>query len=246
MKKRVTCLILGVLLITLLVLAVSAQNNRNATNNIQNNAAQQQNNQIGNNKTANQTQQQNTVQNTVRTRVQDRTNLTFIPWQKRNESECMQGCNCRGAVVTCETENGKTMSIQAGRSGNTIVITTQRTNASTELELEQELTEGNQTKLKAKLSNGERKELKIMPDEAETKIREKLRVKECTSENNCSLELKEENQQLRYEMQIQRHSKILGIFSKKMRVRAEVDAETGELLQVDKPWWAFLATEPEE
>jgi hypothetical protein len=31
-----------------------------------------------------------------------------------------------------------------------------------------------------------------------------------------------------------------------MDVQAQVDAETGELLKVKKPWWAFLASEPQE
>jgi hypothetical protein len=30
-----------------------------------------------------------------------------------------------------------------------------------------------------------------------------------------------------------------------MQVQAQVDAETGEIIQVNKPWWAFLAVEPE-
>ena len=48
--------------------------------------------------------------------------LRFTPYQKRNESECLEGCRCNGAVMTCKTENGKEMTIQAGRSGKTIKI----------------------------------------------------------------------------------------------------------------------------
>jgi len=31
-----------------------------------------------------------------------------------------------------------------------------------------------------------------------------------------------------------------------MNVEAQVDAETGEIIRVKKPWWAFLASEPAE
>lgn len=121
--------------------------------------------------------------------------------------------------------------------------------AETELEIEEE-TENNKTKLKTKLSNGRDAEIKIMPSVAAEKALEKLRLKVCNSENNCIIELKEvgsaKDGQLAYELQVERHSRILAMFKAKMQVKAQVDAETGELIRVKKPWWAFLATEPSE
>jgi hypothetical protein len=123
--------------------------------------------------------------------------------------------------------------------------------AETELEIEEE-TENNKTKLKAKLSNGRKAEIKIMPGVAAEKALERLRLKVCNLGNNCSIELKEvgsvrgEDSQLAYEVQAERHSRILAMFKAKMLVKAQIDAETGELIRVKKPWWAFLATEPEE
>ena len=109
--------------------------------------------------------------------------------------------------------------------------------------------EGNKTKLKIKLSNGKYSEIKIMPDTASERALERLRLKVCSKENNCTIILKETGQdnqtRATYEIQIQRHSRILGIFEKKMQTRTWVDAETGEV-KVHKPWWAFLAAEPEE
>ena len=177
---------------------------------------------------------------------------TFTPWQKRNDSVCLDGCKCVGAVVTCPTETGKIITIGSGRSGNIITITVDKTEVDTELELEQEETEsGNKTKLKAKLTNGKNAEIKIMPDTASETALNKLRIRVCSEENNCQIELKEigkgdEEKQLAYEMQIERHSRILGIFQKKMQVQAQVDAENGEVIKVKKPWWAFLASEPAE
>ena len=174
--------------------------------------------------------------------------VDFVPWQKRNDSECLEGCKCAGAVVSCETEDGKIMTITAGRSGKELIITIGKTNVTTELELEQE-TENNKSILRAKLSNGRKAEIKTMPDTASERALERLRLKVCSTDNNCTIVLKEvgsgEDKKVSYEVQIERHSRILGIFQKKMQVRADVDAETGEV-STHKPWWAFLAREPEE
>jgi hypothetical protein len=117
------------------------------------------------------------------------------------------------------------------------------------ISIDQESVDG-KTKFHAQLSNGKNAEIKIMPDAASEHALEKLRLRVCSEENGCSIELKEigEGEGLRaaYEVQVERHSRILGIFAKKMQVRAQIDAENGEVVNVDKPWWAFLAMEPAE
>jgi len=109
---------------------------------------------------------------------------------------------------------------------------------------------GNQSKLIAKLSNGKDSEVKVMPDSASETALARLRLKVCSEERNCSIELKEVGQgeqiRLAYELQTERESKVFGLFKAKMQVRAQVDAESGEVIRVEKPWWAFLAFEPEE
>jgi len=187
------------------------------------------------------------------THIKKRVNRTiFSPWQKRNESECPEGCACYGAVVFCKTETGKTMTIEAGRSGNVITITIEKIEADTELEIETEYggAAQNKTKLKAKLSNGRKAEIKYMPDVAAQRALERLRLRVCSAERNCSIELKEvrvrNENKAAYEIQAQRHARILGLFKTKMQVRAQIDAENGEIIKIKKPWWAFLAYEPEE
>ncbi len=105
----------------------------------------------------------------------------------------------------------------------------------------------NKTKLETKLSNGRNAEVKIMPDAASETALTRLRLKVCSEENECQIELKEvgqgEQAKLAYEMNIQRQSKFLGMFQKRMNVQAQVNAETGEIIRTKKPWWAFLATE---
>ncbi|HIH63245.1 MAG: hypothetical protein QT05_C0045G0002 [archaeon GW2011_AR13] len=113
-----------------------------------------------------------------------------------------------------------------------------------------EVSEGNKTKLYARMSNGSDREVKIMPDTASETALEKLRLRNCVAEEGCLIELKEvgngDDTRLAYEIQIERHSRILGIFQKKMQIRTQVDAENGEIIDVNKPWWAFIATEPAE
>jgi len=108
----------------------------------------------------------------------------------------------------------------------------------------------NKTILRIRLSNGTDEEIKIMPNTASERALERLRLKNCSAENNCTLTLKEVGKgnetRLAYEVQIERHSRILGIFSAKMPTTTEVDAENGEVLRVKKPWWAFIATQPAE
>jgi len=121
--------------------------------------------------------------------------------------------------------------------------------AETELEIEQE-TENNQTRLRVKLRNGTLREIKIMPDTAAETALARLRLKHCNETNNCTIELKDIGERnisvLAYELQRQRHFKLYALFRKTAQVRVQVDAETGEIISIKKPWWAFLASEPEE
>jgi len=105
------------------------------------------------------------------------------------------------------------------------------------------------TMLRTRMKNGEESEIKIMPDTASERALERLRVKVCSTTNNCTIELKSNGtgraEHIQYELQLERHSMILGIFQKKMQLRADVDAENGDI-NIHKPWWAFMATEPAE
>ncbi len=89
--------------------------------------------------------------------------------------------------------------------------------------------------------------VKVMPDVASEMALERLRLKNCNKSNNCSIELKavgEGNQTRgRYEVRAKKKARIFGLFETNMNVEAEVDAETGEVVRSNKPWWAFLAIE---
>lgn len=111
-----------------------------------------------------------------------------------------------------------------------------------------ELTAGDgEGRLRARLSNGKNAEIKVMPDTASARAIERLQLKNCNADNGCSIQLKEvgNGNQTRaaYEVKAEKEAKVLGLFKTRMHVRAEVDAETGEVMKTNKPWWAFIASE---
>lgn len=144
-----------------------------------------------------------------------------------------------------ENSNGEQMQIQT-ENGFRLQVGGIEAKSSMEITQEQDQ-EQNKTRLKTQLSNGKNAEIKIMPNTASEKAIERLRLKVCSSENNCVIELKEvgngEQVKAAYEIQAQKEARILGLFKTRMKVQAQVNAETGEVIQAKKPWWAFLASE---
>ncbi|HLD55753.1 MAG TPA: hypothetical protein VJB35_05830 [Candidatus Nanoarchaeia archaeon] len=143
---------------------------------------------------------------------------------------------------------GEEISVQS-QGNNEIQLEAQGISAKFKGEMT-EVSDGEGTKLYARMSNGSDREVKIMPDTASETALTRLRLKNCVAEEGCLIELKEvgngNETRLAYEIQIERHSRILGIFQAKMKIRTQVDAENGEIIDINKPWWAFIATEPAE
>jgi hypothetical protein len=105
----------------------------------------------------------------------------------------------------------------------------------------------NGTKFSAQLSNGRMAQVKVMPDKASEVAIERLRLNMCSQENNCSIELREvgEGNETRtaYEVKARKEARVFGLFKTNMSVNAQVDAQSGEVIRSNKPWWAFLASE---
>ncbi len=104
---------------------------------------------------------------------------------------------------------------------------------------------GNWTVFCTNMSNGENSCVKIMPDVAGEKAIDVLKLKKCheDDEGNCALVLKEVGQKMAYEMQGEKQVRLFGFIKTRMEVRAQIDAENGEIIDVNKPWWTFLASE---
>ena len=145
-------------------------------------------------------------------------------------------------------EGGQMLKIQT-QSNNRVKLEVGGVSVDCDCEMKQEKI-ADKTKLSVSMSNGKNAEIKVMPDSASKKALERLKLKVCSEENECQIELKEvgsgEKAQMAYELQTKRQSKVFGLFKAQMRVQVQVDAENGEVIRVKKPWWAFLASEPAE
>jgi len=145
-------------------------------------------------------------------------------------------------------ENGQMFKIQT-QPNNMLRLEAGDVSADCECQMTQEKV-GDKTKLFAQMSNGQNAEVKVMPDVASEKALERLKLKTCSEENECQIELKEvgskKKAQMAYELQTQRQAKVLGMFKAQLKVTAQVSAEDGEIIRVKKQWWAFLASEPAE
>lgn len=146
----------------------------------------------------------------------------------------------KGKNITFEKGDGKKDEIKLRVRNQT---------ARTTLNITESTDENNNTILI--IQNGDKtREIKIMPDTASERALERLRLKVCNETNNCTIVLKDvpvnKVNKLMYEIQIQRHYKLLGLFKTKAENKAQIDAETGNVIQTKKPWWAFLASEQED
>jgi hypothetical protein len=101
---------------------------------------------------------------------------------------------------------------------------------------ETEVEENSSLEIKDKKLFLNNKEVKVMPDTASARAIEVLSLK------GLNVTLKDTGKPT-YEIKGKKETKILGLFKKQMEVTAEVDAETGELQNVKRPWWSFLAKE---
>ncbi len=170
-----------------------------------------------------------------------------------NDSALRERINARIENGEYVMEDGNRIKIEK-RENNRIQLMDGNRSIYCDCNLSQEQIQ-NRTRLKVALSNGRNAEIKIMPNVASEVALERLRLRNCIAEENCTIELKEVNasreingtrQRLAYELQTKRESRIFGLFKAKMQVRAQVDAENGDVIAVKKPWWAFLARESKE
>lgn len=97
-----------------------------------------------------------------------------------------------------------------------------------------------QTQLRARVSNGETKDINYDPEQASERIRQRVRLEECSEETQCKIELKEVNNEVVYELNAVEERKILGLFRVNTRLQAQLNAETGTIERVRNSWWAFL------
>ena len=177
------------------------------------------------------------IQTTTVTQQQNQGEETQIQTQVQTQSRVHAG--------SYTSENGQQLQIQE-QANNRLQIKVGNASAQTSMNITQAQVQ-ERTRLEVKLSNGKGAEIKIMPNTASETAMQRLRLKVCSAENNCQIELKEvgSGEQVRaaYQVQAQKETKVLGLFRARMQVQAQIDAENGEVIRTKMPWWAFLATE---
>ncbi|MCL5730306.1 MAG: hypothetical protein M1165_01935 [Candidatus Pacearchaeota archaeon] len=107
---------------------------------------------------------------------------------------------------------------------------------------------GNQSQIIAGLSNGNMTNITILPDQAAQIALERLRIRNQVANNgtNVSIQLQEKVHnnipQVVYNIEADKPGKFLGVFKLNMKVSTEVDPETGNVVSVNQPWWAFMVS----
>ena len=145
---------------------------------------------------------------------------------------CPDNCTCEGSTVKCLLPNGgRELTIYAGQSGN-IIVQVQGENMTTNVTLYK----ANDGKIYAVNKNNDTKEVKLLPDQVKEKIREKL----SRQLGNETISLDENGT---YQYQGEDNAKLFAIFPVKVAVQAQLDSTTGQIVELKKPWWTFLASE---
>ena len=86
--------------------------------------------------------------------------------------------------------------------------------------------------------NGTGKEITVMPSQAISAVN-------ATNQSVWNMTLISENNEFKYEIQEEKMVRLFGLFSVNMSVSSRVNAETGSVEAVNKPWWSFLTVEEE-
>jgi len=154
-----------------------------------------------------------------------------------------QGNSGSGNEVNTGTQNQGVASQLQVQTNSEFGSTIRSGEGGTEAKTEMKMSQGEDGKTYAELSNGMKAEVKVMPETASQKALEVLGAK--CEETGCQIELKEvgsgEETKAAYEVKAKKEVKVLGFIKSQMRVKAQVDSETGEVVKTRNAWWGFLA-----
>jgi hypothetical protein len=113
------------------------------------------------------------------------------------------------------------------------------TGIESDLEIIERFVDG-EIKLGVNLSDGNEQEIEVLPNRASEIAKGRLKI------NNLVIELEEvgEGDGLRavYIARGNKSGKLLGMFKINLKLGAKIDSETGDVIDFDRPWWAFLVT----
>lgn len=146
----------------------------------------------------------------------------------KQTGECPKNCTCTGSSMKCGLKEGRTMTIVAGKSGNTIVQV-KGEDMATKVTLYK-----NEDKVYGIFKGNKTRIVKVMPDQVKEKIKEKIKAEPEEQE----VELDEDG---KYQIQSRKRARLFWVIPVKERVKVEMDSETGEITRTRTSWWGFLA-----
>lgn len=148
------------------------------------------------------------------------------------------------SIITFVDDNGNNISMRVDIKTRTKGNQTFETIKVKEIEVESEVeiensTDGqNQTHFKARLSNGNKEEIKVMPDRASARAIQVLENK------NLTIVLRQvgegNNSKVLYFANGTRQVKLMGLFKVHANLVAVINPQTGQVEEIQKPWWFFL------
>ena len=148
-----------------------------------------------------------------------------------NSLECAENCTCTGSVVRCEFENGtRVMTVHAGNSGN-VIVQVSGENMTTNVTLYKS---GN--RVYGAFAGNKTGEIRMFPDQIKERIREKTNAN--ITNENITLD---ENGTYQYEAE--KNSRLFGLIPVKEKIMAKIDSANGTLINLNSPWWSFLASD---
>jgi hypothetical protein len=155
-----------------------------------------------------------------------------LKFENKTGVACPDNCSCNGKTVKCLLPNGgRELTIYAGKSGN-IIVQVKGENMTTNVALYK----ANDGKIYAVNKNNETREIKLLPDQVKERIREKL-ARQLENENITL------NENGTYQYRGEHKARLFLIIPVKEVVNAQLDSQTGQIIQLKKPWWTFLARE---
>jgi hypothetical protein len=155
------------------------------------------------------------------------------------KSECPEGCACDpsgGVACPAQTIGVEVQSSQGVKriSVESVEGKVSFTDENVKVKTESKIVVDNQ-RLYMETKEGNR-EVKIMPSVASDVALNQLRLK------GFEIQLKEVGKPV-YEVDGTKEARLFGLIKRQMKVTAQIDAETGDVIKTNKPWWSFLASE---
>ena len=158
-------------------------------------------------------------------------------------SSCPTGCVCKGGKLLCATEeNPVNTEIISGEKKQPSLILIKKTSEDGLIIRSKEVEAvvfGKVSVMESKLvmeTLEGNKEINILPEEASLKARETTKIIKVNE-----IELKEESQKPIYSVKGIKKAKLFFLFSVEVKIETKINAETGSVISIKKPWWSFLA-----